>query len=325
LNEPSNPLPPITSGPSVRQETLGRPARRFLHVCYCCSDLDTVTATLVDGLGLRRTMGTPVESQSGAILGIDGETTSGADFVYDARGPRTSPAIEVQGWVDPPLVGRPHDDPTAIGIQALGFSVPAPGAVAEQLNRYGCSIVGSGPSPGDIEWYSLRDGTGVAIDLVADATLAVGESRMRHVRLTVADLGSSLPWYEGMGFDVIDQHFVRDGSFLGVSGEANAVVARLRLPDEPYEALLVEWLKPRSHGRHYSEPNHAGLFRAALGVDDTRASYEAMCAEGWAFDRPPMSVALTGTPVSDMWICFLRDPDGVPYELVERPRSSFRP
>jgi len=26
-----------------------------------------------------------------------------------------------------------------------------------------------------------------------------------------------------------------------------------------------------------------------------------------------------------MWICFLSDPDGVPFELVERPRSAFRP
>jgi hypothetical protein len=26
-----------------------------------------------------------------------------------------------------------------------------------------------------------------------------------------------------------------------------------------------------------------------------------------------------------MWICFLNDPDGVPFEFVQRPRSAFRP
>lgn len=287
--------------------------------------MDTVTASLVEGLELQRTMGTPIEPQSGAILGIDREVTSGADFLYDARGPRTSPAIDVQGWVDPPLVGRPHDDPSAIGLQALGFSVPQPREAAEQLERYGCTMLGSGPSPIGTEWWSLRDPTGVVFDLVADASLDVGESRMRHLRVTVADLGSSVPWYVGVGFDVVAEHSIRDASFLGLPGEVNAVAVRLRLPDEPYEVVLVEWLKPRSHGRHYGEPNHAGLFTAALGVDDTCASYEAMSTQGWAFDRPPTSVALTGTPAPDMWICFLSDPDGIPYELVERQRSSFRP
>jgi catechol 2,3-dioxygenase-like lactoylglutathione lyase family enzyme len=312
------------NGPNLGNGLLQRPARRILHVCYCCSDLGAVTASFVEGIGLQRTMSSPIESQSGAILGIDGETTSGADFVYDARGPRTSPAIEVQGWVYPPLIGRPHEDSTAVGLQALGFSVAEPKAAAERLRRQGCTLIGSGESAIG-EWWSLGDRTGVAIDLIADASLSVAESRMRHVRLTVADLKLSLPWYQGVGFDIIDEQSIQDGSFLGVFGEASAVVARLCLPDEPYEVLLVEWMKPRSHGRHYSEPNHAGLFRVALGVDDTRASYEAMCAEGWAFDRPPMSVALAGTPVPDMWICFLSDPDGIPYELVERPRSSFRP
>ena len=318
-------MPAVTGGPNARNGSPERPARRFLHVCYCCADLDAVTGSLVEGLGLQRTMGTSIGSQSGAILGIDRDVTSGANFVYDARGPRRSPAIEVQGWIDPPLVGRPHDDPASIGLQALGFSVPDPRAAAEQLGRHGCTVVGSGPSPVGTEWWSLRDRTGVTIDLVADASLTAGESRMRHLRLTVADLRSSVPWYEGVGFDLVAESSLRDASFLGEAGETRAVTVSLRLPDEPYEVVLVEWLKPRSHGRHYDEPNHAGLFRAALGVDDTRASYEAMSAGGWVFDRPPTSVALTGTPVPDMWICFLSDPDGIPYELVERPRASFRP
>ena len=72
------------------------------------------------------------------------------------------------------------------------------------------------------------------------------------------------------------------------------------------------------------DPNHAGLFRTAIGVDDTRAAHRAMSAAGWTFDRAPMRIELKGTLVPDMWICFLSDPDGVPFELVERPRSAFR-
>jgi hypothetical protein len=99
-----------------------RPARRFLHVCYCCSDASSVTSFFVDHLAMRNTMNTTGgERSSGAILGIEGEVLSAAAFVYDARGPRTSAAIEVQGWIEPPLVGTPVEDPAAAGIQALGF------------------------------------------------------------------------------------------------------------------------------------------------------------------------------------------------------------
>jgi hypothetical protein len=99
---------------------------------------------------------------------------------------------------------------------------------------------------------------------------------------------------------------------------------RLRLPDEPMEVVLTEWREPRSFDRHYAEPNHAGLYRIALGVDDTRSLYESMSATGWVFDRAPMLITLDGTPVPDMWITFTTDPDGVPFELVQRPREAFR-
>ena len=274
---------------------------------------------------MRVTMRSPRVRKSGEILGLDRQVVSEADFVYDARGPRTSPAIEVQGWVEPSPIGRPYDDPTAVGLQALGFSVPEIAPVCARLEAHGCAVIGSGSSPFGTRWTTLRDRTGVALDVVDDPTIPTGASRMRHLRITVSDLGASVSWYRGLGFEVVGEAVMEDGSFLGWPGRARAELVRLRLPDEPYEAVLCCWDTPRSHGRHYSEPYHAGLFRVALGVDDTRASYESMVAEGWVFDRPPRSVELSGTPVPDMWICFLSDPDGVPIELVERPRSAFRP
>jgi catechol 2,3-dioxygenase-like lactoylglutathione lyase family enzyme len=71
--------------------------------------------------------------------------------------------------------------------------------------------------------------------------------------------------------------------------------------------------------------NTAGLYRTAVGVDDTRASYDEFLSAGWVFEREPRQVELEGTAVPDMWICFLNDPDGVPFEFVQRPRTAFRP
>ena len=300
-------------------------ARRFLHVCYCCADAAPVTEFFVDNLAMRNTMSTTPARSSGAILGLEGEVLGAAAFLYDPRGPRTSPAIEVQAWVEPPLVGTPVDDPTVAGIQALGFSVAAMDAACERLVAKGSTIIGSGKSAFGTMWTTLRDPNGVTLDVVEDAAVPDGESRMHHLRITATDLGASVPWYEGIGFEVLDRAHLDDASLLGRPGPVDAEAVRLRLPDEPFEALLIEWREPRSHGRHVSQPNHAGLYRTAVGVDDTRESYEALTAAGVAFDRAPMSVELHGTPVPDMWISFLSDPDGVPFELVGRPRSAFRP
>jgi catechol 2,3-dioxygenase-like lactoylglutathione lyase family enzyme len=122
---------------------------------------------------------------------------------------------------------------------------------------------------------------------------------------------------------VIDQGSFTDATYIGVELPIEARFARLRLPDEPYEVHLVQGLAPVTTGRHYAEPNHLGIYRAALGVDDTRGSYAALTEDGLVFDRVARVVELKGTPVPDMWITFISDPDGIPYEFVQRPRSAF--
>lgn len=309
--------------------TVVPPARRFLHLCWCCVDAPPVVELLVAGLGMRNTMSSPMERWDGAVLGLTGEAESSADFVYDARGPRQSPAVEVQQWNDPPIVGEPATDPTAFGMQALGIAVADLDAAVVGLVERGCSVVGRGTSPfvdpaTPAEWATLAGPKGFRIDLVADAEVPEGESRMRHLRVAVTDLERSLPWYAGVGFETLERTTIHTAAVLGHDGDVDVDVARLRLPDEPFELLLLQWNDPVGHGHHPVEPNHAGLFRAALGVDDTRAAHDALTAAGWAFDRPPVLVELRGTPVPDMWIAFLSDPDGVPFELVQRPRSAFR-
>jgi catechol 2,3-dioxygenase-like lactoylglutathione lyase family enzyme len=141
--------------------------------------------------------------------------------------------------------------------------------------------------------------------------------------VTCSDLDASLDWYDGLGFAVVDRADIVDASFLGLRGRVDAESVRLRLPDEAFELVLIGYDSPAAHGRHAVEPNHAGLYRTALAVDDAREAHATMVTRGWEFDRPPMKVVLNGTPVPDMWICFLSDPDGVRLEFVERPRAAF--
>jgi catechol 2,3-dioxygenase-like lactoylglutathione lyase family enzyme len=308
----------------MTEMSIERPARRFLHICYCCPDASQATEFFVDGLKLINTMRTTDQYNSGVTLGMDRDVRSVASFVYDRRGPRTSPAIEIQGWYDPTPVGVPSGDATEVGIKALGFAVPSIDDAVSRLTGMGCAVVADTKSPFDDRHVTLLDPRQVTIELVEDAALDAEESRTRHLRATVTDLDESLPFYDMLGFDQVERGSLHDGTFAGIDGEVDADYAVLRLPDEPFQLRLIQWNDPAGHGRHYAEPNHAGLFRAALGVDDTRASYDQLTSTGATFDRPPMEVELSGTPVPDMWITFISDRDGIPYEFVQRPRSAFR-
>ncbi len=306
------------------EEPALNPGRRFLHVCYCCDDADAVTDFFVEGLHMRATMRTPMEVSDGELLGIDGEIESCASFVYDQRGPRVSPAIEVQGWAAPKVVGVPSIDPFRVGIKALGYAVPDLDAVEARLVGLGCSVVHRGASPFADDWLTVCDPTGVLLELVGSPELAEGSTRLRHLRITCTDLATSLPFYETLGFAVIESGGLLEAAFAGHDDPVDGRFVRLRLPDEPFEIIMIQWLDPPSHGRHYPQPNHAGIYRVALGVDDTRASKAALEAVGLVFDRHAREVELKGTPVPDMWITFISDPDGIPYEFVQRPRSAFR-
>ncbi len=305
-------------------EAATRPARRFLHTCYCCESIEPVAEYLAGALALDLKMQTPMEPSDGDLLGMDQTIVSAAAFVYDHRGPRTSPSIEIQAWDTPPVVGEPLRDPTAVGMQSIGYAVAAIGPAVAGLKAAGCVEVARGVDPFGVASMTLLDPWGVQTDVAVDPEVPEGKTRMRHLRITVSDLDVSLPWYHRLGFDEIGRASITDGGFVGLGGEVTGTAVRLRLPDEPFEVVLIQWTRPPSHGKAPADPNHAGLYRTAVGVDDTRASYDELRSEGIAFDRAPELVELNGTPVPDMWICFLSDPDGVPFEFVQRPRDAFR-
>jgi catechol 2,3-dioxygenase-like lactoylglutathione lyase family enzyme len=273
-------------------------------------------------------MQTPVAPTDGSLLGIEGEITSDARFAYDRRGPRTSPAIEIQGWVDPPVTGEPYAQPNHVGLQSVGVAVDDLDATLAGISAYGAVVVGQVDDAGSLLGAAraslIRASDGVTFDLVESA----GEphSRLHHMRLTCADLDRSVAWYEAIGFAVLERvdELVAPASFFGLSADGAVAVARLRLPDEPFALVLHEWLVPRSFGEPYATANHRGMYRAAVCVDDTRAAADTLLAAGFTFDDAPRAVTMAGTPVPEMWLAFMRDPDGFPVELVERPRRAFR-
>ena len=299
------------------------PARRFLHICYVCNDIDVTGAFLAETLGMREVMRTPAERVYDNLLGFEREIVSPTLFMYDYRGGKVSPSIEVQNYIDPPTVGTPSLDVFEIGIKSLGLTVPNVEETLVKMIAAGCKVVATEMSPFGDAWTTIVDPNGVTLELVEDRNLP-GPSQMRHLRITAKDVAKSVPWYENLGFSDIDEVKIESPSFLGFDGPGEGKAVRLRLPDEPFEVILIEWTSPASRGAHYSSPNHAGLFRCALHVYDTIAVTEAMKANGTEFVRGPVNLVLNVAAQIDMWLSFLSDPDGILYEFVGRPPSALK-
>jgi catechol 2,3-dioxygenase-like lactoylglutathione lyase family enzyme len=307
----------IDSEPIVR-------AMRVMHTCYCSDSVDRTIAFLDAGLGLTARATSKGIRADGSPLGIERTVESDVCLVYDPRGGRVSPAIEVHGWIDPPAVGQPYDDPTNVGIQAIGVAVQEVDAALERLASAGASLVGRSDSDElglGAPFAVVRAPDGVTVDIVErDVT----EVQLAHLRVTCSDLTRSVEWYSALGWSPVSEprDVTTDGAALGTVPSTGRF-ARLRLPDEPFALHLMEWTDPPSHGTPYASANHRGIYRLALGVEDTRASTEQLVEAGWTPMAPPNLIELPGTKVPDMWITFFRDPDGIVVQLVERARDAF--
>jgi len=299
-------------------------AMRVMHCCYCCDDADAAVRFLEQGLGLSARATSKGIRADGSPLGITRTVESDVCLVYDPRGGRVSPAIEVHGWTDPPAVGAPYDRPNQVGIQAIGVAVPDLGTALDRLVDAGGSVAGRVDDGRLLASAAavVRAPDGVTFDIVE--TPAVEDVHFAHLRVTCRDLDRSVEWYRTVGYALVDEPSTAelDGRGFGL-GPVTLRVARLRLPDEPFALLLTEWIEPASAGAPYDVANHRGVYRLALGVEDTRASTTLLVEAGWTPRSEPNLIELPGTKVPDMWITFFSDPDGIVVQLVERARDAF--
>src|SRR5579859_512179 len=97
-------------------------------------------SSLYEGLQMRIVMRVDGDGLDGGPLGIPGPTDSQVWFVYDRRGPRVGTAIELAEWTSPPTTGEVYG-PWDVGVQALGFHVPAVPDVVERLVGGGATRV----------------------------------------------------------------------------------------------------------------------------------------------------------------------------------------
>ena len=97
----------------------------LLHTNLNTVDVSAAAQFYADVLGLRPGMKTARTAAEGRALGVAGTPVTECWFLYDHRGPRTAPAVEVLEWETPATTGVHPAEPHHIGLSSLGYAVPS--------------------------------------------------------------------------------------------------------------------------------------------------------------------------------------------------------
>jgi catechol 2,3-dioxygenase-like lactoylglutathione lyase family enzyme len=311
-------------------------ARRFLHVNLNCESLERTERVYGDVLGLKARMRTdPKAVTDGTILGLDGETYCATVFLYDARGGRGGCALEAIEYHSPALSRDPSREPVRPGIRAVHLAVADLDGAVTGLRAGGLtvgdpvdSLIGDGKS------VLALDPDGVVIEVVGlpvggegvnDATCTL----FNGIRIAAIDAAATGEFLTAIGFDEVDAPRVMriaDAQLsTNGSGETDCVVGRYALAEDGHQFTLVVVQHPAT--AHTPAPwagNRQGLYRCALRVENV---HDALAQVPDWVERigGPVWCPLPGTKIEGLHIAFLRSPDGVVFEFVERPLSHFSP
>lgn len=306
-------------------------ARRFLHVNLNCASLDATEGLYAGLLGLSARMRTdPAIATDGSILGLAGETYCETSFLYDSRGGRGGCALEAIAYRSPGLKHDPSTDPTRPGIRSLMLSVADLDGVVARLQASGV-VVGT-PVEGLISGAKsvlAIDPDGVVIEL-AEAPTDVDASKgalFNGIRLSAINAVATGEFLTAIGFAEVQAPSLVEvsGDQLGPGGStAECVVARYTVPEDGHQFSLVVVQHPDTRDA-VPVPwggNHQGLYRCAMRVENTETAM-SLLPDSVEVMGDPVWCPLPGTKIEGLYISFLRSPDGVVFEYVERPLSFF--
>lgn len=287
--------------------------RRFLHCNYNCRDAGRLERFYTDLFGLRAVMRTATSAGEGIPFGMYGDTASETVFLYDHRGGRRSNSLELVQWTKPETYGSVYPHPCYRGIQSVAYSAEDLDVVAGAVDLLGGQVVRRGNG-----WLLLRDPEGVWVEVLQ----ADGPSQARYLRIVCSDMERTTSWWAQLGFTEAPLGVV-PGDQIWPGDDEHRLTAERGLvgTDDPsFGILFTTWSGPQPTGPTYALPYHQGLYRMAMAVDDIHAAYATLLEAGVP-RQPPYTFQLPGTKLTDgLTILFIRDPDNILVELVDRPR-----
>jgi glyoxylase I family protein len=146
-----------------------------------------------------------------------------------------------------------------------------------------------------------------------------------HVSLTVDDLDRSVGFYCGLlGLTLHDRGRLEPELIEQMTGMPNAAVD---YADVDLGSRILELLHHRTAGVSRpiaSRQERPGSVHIGLRVDDAAAVHSRLAAAGFAPLSPPRTLPDDGSGWSGSIVFYVRDPDGVMLEIVEREEAASR-
>lgn len=137
----------------------------------------------------------------------------------------------------------------------------------------------------------------------------------QHVSITVSDLERSVAFYrDKLGFSLMGATSeASDQATAHALGYENVHLRLAILTQGNCTLELIQYLSPAGNPRA-PRTCDVGSMHMALEVDDIHSLYRKLSAEGVEFLSPPNR---NPADIAWAWWCYMRDPDGVPIELVQ--------
>ena len=194
-------------------------------------------------------------------------------------------------------------------------------------------ITVSGPVDGLISGSKsvlALDPDGVVIEL-AEAPSDKPGAVFAGIRIAAIDAVATAEFLTAIGFAEVQAPAYVEvaGDQLAPGGSPIAVkcaVSRYALAEDAHQFNLTVVAHPDTRN---ADPvpwggNHQGLYRCALRVENTEAAM-SLVPDSVEVMGDPVWCPLPGTKIEGLYISFLRSPDGVVFEFVERPLKHFSP
>jgi catechol 2,3-dioxygenase-like lactoylglutathione lyase family enzyme len=298
--------------------TMGVIAGHVMHLNLNTADLEAERRFYDALLGLHLRMKSGGDGGDWTFHGIAEPVSSMAWFLYDDRGPRSSPALEMIEWRAPATAGSAYPQFVHRGMTSVRFGVPTLDGLAAVAAGAGGTVVG----PLGADGLLVRDTDGVHLELIRDdSPHAPDGPRLLGARIGCADLDASLAWYARLGFEAsapAEEHT------LDVAGSPTRFrSATVALPSRTAHFELTQWLDPIADEPAEARLWYRGMVRMAISVEDLDDAMDALRATGYACPAPQY-FDMPGTAIGGLRVLFLSDPDGFTVELVHRPARHFQ-
>ncbi len=139
-----------------------------------------------------------------------------------------------------------------------------------------------------------------------------------HFSFTVSNLEDTLHFFcDLLGLKatpIIDVEDEGVQKIIGMPG-ASLRISNVEIPDKK-SIELIEYVKPKGKAVDLNTSN-PGVAHIAFSVDNIDRMYEDLSKKGVTFVSPP--VWAPGNDGKGRWaVCYLRGPDGITLELIER-------